>query len=134
MEWFVAEGVKDTAFNAFLLFYYNAVLGLPGSLGGIAIFLALCVDAICGSSGAIDDDSACTDAVVADTCGLYDSVTCSGAQTQVAPTCPAGCGSPGTRCCPPQSRWRPRCWPWPPVPRRDPGGAGSSPSAPSTSW
>jgi Na+/melibiose symporter-like transporter len=42
----VAEGVKDTAFNTFLLFYYNQVLGLPGSLGGAAIFLALCVDAI----------------------------------------------------------------------------------------
>jgi Na+/melibiose symporter-like transporter len=26
----VAEGVKNTAFNVFLLFYYNQVLGLPG--------------------------------------------------------------------------------------------------------
>ena len=42
----VAEGVKNTAFNSFLLFYYNAVLGLSGTLSGAAIFLALCVDAI----------------------------------------------------------------------------------------
>ncbi len=42
----VSEGVKNTAFNTFLLFYYNAVLGLSGTLSGAAIFLALCVDAI----------------------------------------------------------------------------------------
>lgn len=42
----VAEGVKETAFNTFLLFYYNQVLGLPGSLGGVAILVALCIDAV----------------------------------------------------------------------------------------
>lgn len=42
----ISEGVKETAFNVFLLFYYNNVLGLPGTLAGLAIFLALCVDAI----------------------------------------------------------------------------------------
>jgi len=42
----IAEGVKDTAFHTFLLFYFNQVLGLPGVLGGTAIFIALCVDAI----------------------------------------------------------------------------------------
>src|SRR5574338_555835 len=42
----VAEGVKNTAFNVFLLFYYNQVLGLPGRWTGTAIFLALCVDAV----------------------------------------------------------------------------------------
>ena len=26
----IAEGVKDTAFHTFLLFYFNQVLGLPG--------------------------------------------------------------------------------------------------------
>ena len=41
-----AEGAKTASFNVFLLFYYNQVLGLPGTLGGVAIFLALCVDAI----------------------------------------------------------------------------------------
>jgi Na+/melibiose symporter-like transporter len=42
----IAEGTKNTAFNVFLLFYYNQVLGLPGTLSGGAIFLALCVDAV----------------------------------------------------------------------------------------
>jgi len=42
----VAEGVKNTAFNVFLLFYYNQVLGLSGTLSGAAIFIALCVDAV----------------------------------------------------------------------------------------
>jgi glycoside/pentoside/hexuronide:cation symporter, GPH family len=42
----VSEGVKDTAFNVFLLFYYNNVLGLSGTLVGLAIFIALCVDAV----------------------------------------------------------------------------------------
>lgn len=42
----VAEGTKTAAFNVFLLFYYNQVLGVPGTLSGAAIFLALCVDAI----------------------------------------------------------------------------------------
>lgn len=42
----IAEGVKDSAFQTFLLFYYNQVLGLPGAWSGAAIFLALCVDAI----------------------------------------------------------------------------------------
>lgn len=42
----VAEGTKNTTFTVFLLFYYNQVLGLPGTLGGLAIFLALCVDAV----------------------------------------------------------------------------------------
>jgi Na+/melibiose symporter-like transporter len=42
----VAEGVKNTVFNVFLLFYYNQVLGLPGTWTGAAIFLALCVDAV----------------------------------------------------------------------------------------
>jgi Na+/melibiose symporter-like transporter len=42
----VSEGIKATAFNTFLLFYYNQVLGLPGTLGGLAILLALAVDAI----------------------------------------------------------------------------------------
>ncbi len=42
----VAEGVKNTAFNTFLLFYYTNLLGLPGTLSGAAIFIALCVDAV----------------------------------------------------------------------------------------
>lgn len=42
----VSEGTKNTVFNVFLLFYYNQVLGLSGTLSGIAIFIALCIDAI----------------------------------------------------------------------------------------
>ncbi|MEM1132106.1 MAG: MFS transporter [Pseudomonadota bacterium] len=42
----IATGVKDTAFNVFLLFFYTQVVGLEGLLAGIAIFLALVVDAI----------------------------------------------------------------------------------------
>ena len=42
----VSEGTKNTVFNVFLLFYYNQVLGLSGTLSGIAIFIALCVDAV----------------------------------------------------------------------------------------
>jgi len=40
------EGIKSAAFGFFLLFYYNQVLGLSGSLAGIAVFIALCVDAL----------------------------------------------------------------------------------------
>ena len=42
----VAEGAKTVGFDTFLLFYYNQVLGLPGSLAGAAILCALCVDAV----------------------------------------------------------------------------------------
>jgi Na+/melibiose symporter-like transporter len=53
----VAEGTKETAFNVFLLFYYNQVLGLPGALSGAAILLALCVDAITDPLiGAVSDN------------------------------------------------------------------------------
>ena len=36
----LAEGVKNTAFSVFLLFYYNQVLGLPGTWTGVALGLA----------------------------------------------------------------------------------------------
>ncbi len=42
----IADGAKNSAFNAFLVLYYTTVLGLPGTLSGLAIFIALCVDAI----------------------------------------------------------------------------------------
>ena len=42
----VASGVKETAFNVFLLFFYTQVAGLPGTLAGTAIFIALVLDAI----------------------------------------------------------------------------------------
>jgi Na+/melibiose symporter-like transporter len=43
----VAFGVKDNGFSYFLMFYYNQVLGLPGSLAGSAIFIAMMIDAAC---------------------------------------------------------------------------------------
>jgi len=42
----IADGVKNGAFNAFLLFYYTTVLGLPGKWSGLALLIALCLDAI----------------------------------------------------------------------------------------
>ena len=42
----LSDGVKQSAFSTFLFFYYNQVLGLPGSLAGMAALLALIVDAI----------------------------------------------------------------------------------------
>ncbi|MDJ0785313.1 MAG: MFS transporter [Myxococcota bacterium] len=54
----VAEGTKNTAFNVFLLFYYNNVLGLSGTASGLAIFVALCVDAVTDPLvGALSDDT-----------------------------------------------------------------------------
>ncbi len=42
----IPEGVQSTAFGFFLLYFYNQVLGLPGSLASMAIVLALVVDAV----------------------------------------------------------------------------------------
>ncbi len=42
----IAEGLKTSIFGAFLLFYYNQVMGLAGDLAGLAIFIALLFDAI----------------------------------------------------------------------------------------
>jgi glycoside/pentoside/hexuronide:cation symporter, GPH family len=40
------EAVKNTALQTFLLFYYVQVVGLPGSLCGTALFLALFIDGV----------------------------------------------------------------------------------------
>jgi GPH family glycoside/pentoside/hexuronide:cation symporter len=42
----IAEGVKNTGFTIFLLFYYNSVLGLPGIYAGTALLIALVFDAV----------------------------------------------------------------------------------------
>ena len=42
----VPEGVQSTAFGFFLLFFYNQVLGLSGSLASLAIVVALVLDAV----------------------------------------------------------------------------------------
>ena len=41
-----AEGLKNTGFGFFILFYYNQVLELPGTLAGLALFIALAFDAV----------------------------------------------------------------------------------------
>lgn len=41
-----AEGLKSTGFSLFILFYYNQVLGLSGTLAGMALFIALLFDAV----------------------------------------------------------------------------------------
>ena len=41
-----AEGLKNMAFALFVLFYYNQVLELPGTLAGLALFIALLFDAV----------------------------------------------------------------------------------------
>ncbi len=40
-----AEGLKNVALTTFLLFFYNQVLGVSGSLAGLAVGIALVVDA-----------------------------------------------------------------------------------------
>jgi Na+/melibiose symporter-like transporter len=42
----VSDGVKNTTFNVFLLFFYTQVAGLSGSLAGAAILIALVFDAV----------------------------------------------------------------------------------------
>ena len=41
-----AEGVKNQAFNVFLLFFYTQVVGIPGTWAGAALAIALMFDAI----------------------------------------------------------------------------------------
>lgn len=42
----LSDGVKQAAFSTFIFFYYNQVLGLSGSLAGLAALLALVLDGI----------------------------------------------------------------------------------------
>ncbi|WP_179957679.1 MFS transporter [Exilibacterium tricleocarpae] len=42
----MAEGIKNSSFSAFLLFYYNQVLGLPAESAGLAIAVSLIFDAV----------------------------------------------------------------------------------------
>jgi len=74
----------------------------PGSYGSPAVCddmracagtrdAASCVDNICGTNVDVPDDSACTSAIVADECGLYPAVRCTGAVDQSSPVCPTMC-------------------------------------------
>ncbi len=42
----MAEGIKNSSFSAFLLFYYNQVLGLPAESAGLAIAISFIFDAV----------------------------------------------------------------------------------------
>ncbi|MCZ6500948.1 MAG: MFS transporter [Gammaproteobacteria bacterium] len=42
----IGEGVKNSAFNSFLLFYYNQILGVSATLTAIALAVAVLFDAI----------------------------------------------------------------------------------------
>ncbi len=51
-----AEGIKNAAFNTFVLFYYQQVVGISGTLTGIALGIALCFDAVTDPiAGAVSD-------------------------------------------------------------------------------
>lgn len=53
----VAEGLKNTAMATFVLFYYNQVLGLPGTLAGLALGVALVFDALTDPvAGSVSDN------------------------------------------------------------------------------
>jgi glycoside/pentoside/hexuronide:cation symporter, GPH family len=51
-----AEGISNAAFNTFVLFYYQQVVGVSGTLTGIALGIALCFDAVTDPlAGAVSD-------------------------------------------------------------------------------
>ena len=53
-----AEGLKNTGFGLFILFYYNQVLELPGTLAGLALFIALMFDAVTDPlAGSLSDNT-----------------------------------------------------------------------------
>jgi len=53
----MAEGLKNSALGTFVLFYYNQVLGLPGTLAGLALAIALVFDALTDPlAGSISDN------------------------------------------------------------------------------
>jgi GPH family glycoside/pentoside/hexuronide:cation symporter len=52
----IGEGVKNSAFNAFLLFYYNQILGVSATLTAIALAVAILFDAVSDPlAGSISD-------------------------------------------------------------------------------
>ncbi len=52
----IGEGVKNSAFSYFLLFFYSQVLGLSATLTGLALFIATTFDAITDPiAGSISD-------------------------------------------------------------------------------
>ncbi|MEH6566330.1 MAG: MFS transporter [Halopseudomonas sp.] len=54
----IAESIKGTGFNIFLFFFFTQVLGLSGSLAGVAVMIALIFDAVTDPlAGHISDSS-----------------------------------------------------------------------------
>ena len=54
----IAESVLGRGFDIFVLFYFTQVLGLSGTLAGLAILIALCFDAVTDPLvGFVSDDA-----------------------------------------------------------------------------
>ena len=52
----IGEALVTVGFNTFLLFYYNQVLGVSGTITGIALAISLAVDAVIDPvAGAVSD-------------------------------------------------------------------------------
>ena len=54
---------------------------------------ATCLSFQCGTMTGVADDSACGSGILASDCGLYPSRFCTGATSQMSPTCPTSCAS-----------------------------------------
>ena len=52
-----------------------------------------CVDNACGTRAGVPDDTACGPTIVADDCGPYVAVSCTGAASQPVPRCPSSCST-----------------------------------------
>ncbi len=55
----------------------------------------VCADAVCAATAPIDDDRACTEALVAAECGDFPAVFCTGETEQAPPVCPTSCSDDG---------------------------------------
>ncbi len=53
--------------------------------------IARCLDAQCSTENNVDNDAACNDATLANDCGSYLPIYCTGQPTQPQPTCPTSC-------------------------------------------
>ncbi len=69
-----------------------AVCDFPASCQGTRD-TALCDAKVCATVEDAPNDSACGPGVVANTCGPYPSVSCTGGVDQLAPSCPTSCDS-----------------------------------------
>ncbi len=56
---------------------------------------AICSNNECGAQNGVPDDTACDASVVADECGFYRAIHCTGAANQTPPSCPTSCTANG---------------------------------------